>query len=70
MKVVNSSIVASYMYLPKTGFKKGISKFISGWNEHMQAQHDTSMFCQDNRVQCANESMMKLPMSAKCRYAV
>ena len=42
--VVNSCIVASDMCLPKTGAKKGSSKVIPGWNEHVQAQQDTSLF--------------------------
>ena len=40
--VVDGCIVASDMCLPKTGVKKGSSKVIPGWNEHVQAQHDTS----------------------------
>ena len=50
--VVNSCIVASDMCLPKTGAKKGSSKVIPGWNEHVQAQHDTSLFWHDIWVQC------------------
>ena len=50
--VVNSCIVASDMCFPKTGAKKGSSKVIPDWNEHVQAQHDTSLFWHDIWVQC------------------
>ena len=49
--VANSCIVASDMCLLKTGAKKGSSKVIPGWNEHVQAQHDTSLFWHDIWVQ-------------------
>ena len=40
------------MCLPKMGAKKGSSKVIPGWNEHVQAQQDTSLFWHDIWVQC------------------
>ena len=47
-----TSVVASDMCLPKTGAKKGSSKVVPGWNEHVQTQHDTSLFWHDIWVQC------------------
>ena len=44
--------IVSDMCLPKTGVKKRSSKVIPGWNEHVQAQQDISLFWHDIWVQC------------------
>ena len=69
--VVNSCIVASDMCLPKTGAKKGSSKVMPGWNEHVQAQHDTSLFWHDIWVQCGrphNGEVADIMRRTRSRY--
>ena len=69
--VVNSCIVASDMCLPKTGAKKRSSKVIPGWNEHVQARHDTSLFWHDIWVQCGrphNGEVADIMRRTRSRY--